>query len=457
MTDDDLRTDTLEAARRYHAAAFTRQPFVPGVSPVPVSGRVFDATEVVSLVDSALDFWLTTGRFAEEFERRFADVMGVGHALLCNSGSSANLLAAATLTSPRLGERRLRPGDEVITCATGFPTTINPIFQHGLIPVFVDCELGTYNADPAALEAAVGPKSRAIMIAHTLGNPFDLDVVTRLASEHGLWLVEDTCDAVGSTWRGRPVGSFGDMATTSFYPAHHITMGEGGAVLTQKATLRKIIESFRDWGRDCWCAPGADNTCGRRYDWQLGGLPYGYDHKYTYSHIGYNLKATDPQAAVGLAQLDKLDGFGQARRRNWTTLRNGLTHLEEFFVLPRALAEADPSWFGFCLTVRPDAPFSRNDLVQFLEQRRIGTRLLFGGNLTRQPAYAEAEFRVVGDLAQADQVMLGSFWLGVYPGLTDEMIRYVIESVEQYVLEKTRSATVVGKGAQGTTGTLECG
>ena len=429
-----LRAEILELVARFHAAEFARPAFVPGETPVPVAGRVFDAAEVVSLVDAALDFWLTTGRFAEEFERRFAGVMGVRHALLCNSGSSANLLAVATLTSPSLGDRRLRPGDEVITCATGFPTTVNPLVQHGLVPVFVDSHPTTYNADPELLAEAIGPRTRAIVMAHTLGNPFDLDAVMSLAKEHDLWVVEDCCDAVGSTYDGKGVGTFGDLATVSFYPAHHLTMGEGGAVLTQRGALKRIIESFRDWGRDCWCAPGDANTCGRRFDWQLGSLPYGYDHKYTYSHVGYNLKATDLQAAVGVAQLDKLDGFVDARRRNWARLRDGVADLEEWFTLPEATPRSDPSWFGFCLTVRPEASFSRHDIVGFLEERGIATRELFGGNLTRQPAYADATWRTVGDLAHADQVMLGSFWVGVYPGLTDSMIDYVLESLHEAVV-----------------------
>lgn len=426
---EELRNQILELVGRFHDAEFTRDTFVPGTTAIPVSGRVFDAAEIVSLVDASLDFWLTTGRFAEEFEARFAETMGLSHVLLCNSGSSANLLAVAALTSDRLGDRRLVPGDEVITCATGFPTTVNPLLQHGLVPVFVDCDPVTYNADPAQIAEAIGPRTRAIVMAHTLGNPFDLDAVVAIAREHDLWLVEDCCDAVGSTYRGQGVGTFGQLATVSFYPAHHLTMGEGGAVLMQKGTLKKIVESFRDWGRDCWCAPGDENTCGRRFDWQLGGLPHGYDHKYIYSHIGYNLKATDLQAAVGVAQLDKLDGFVADRRRNWQRLREGVADLGEHFVLPEATPGSDPSWFGFCLTVRPEAPFTRHDLVQFLNERRIATRELFGGNLTRQPAYAAATWRAVGDLPHADRVMVGSFWIGVYPGLTDLMLDYMIESL----------------------------
>lgn len=426
-----LRKSILALVEEYHAEAFAPRPFVAGVSPIPVSGKVFDHTEVCSLVDSGLDFWLTTGRFAEEFEQRFASMLGVTRALLCNSGSSANLLAVAALTSERLGERRLRPGDEVLTVASGFPTTLNPILQHGLVPVFVDVELGTYNARVDRLAEAVGPRTRAIVMAHTLGNPFDLGAVAALAVEHDLWLVEDNCDALGSRYGGALTGTFGDLATVSFYPAHHITMGEGGCVLTKRPTMAKIVESFRDWGRDCWCAPGDENTCGRRFDWQLGGLPYGYDHKYTYSHIGYNLKATDGQAAVGVAQLPKLDGFVAARRRNWQRLHDGLADLADkgWFVLPRATEGSEPSWFGFALTVGPDAPFTRHQLVTHLEGRKIATRQLFGGNLIRQPAYAGMDHRVVGDLTNADTIAEHTLWLGVWPGLTAPMLDFMIDSV----------------------------
>lgn len=428
-----LRSQILDLVARYHDVEFVDSPFVPGRTPVPVAGRVFDANEIVSLVDASLDFWLTTGRFAQEFEQRFAEVMGRRHTLLCNSGSSANLLAVAALTSARLGSLRLKPGDEVITCATGFPTTVSPLLQYGLVPVFVDCDPVTYNANHERLVEAIGPRTRAVMMAHTLGNPFDLDVVMRLAEENDLWVIEDCCDAVGSTYAGRSVGTFGHLATVSFYPAHHLTMGEGGAVLTERGSLKKIVESFRDWGRDCWCAPGDENTCGRRFEWQLGGLPYGYDHKYSYSHIGYNLKCTDLQAAVGVAQLDKLDRFVADRRRNWTRLRDSMSSLEEWFVLPEPTPQSDPSWFGFCLTIRRGAPFSRRDLVRFLDERMIATRELFGGNLTRQPAFASANWRAVGDLVCADDVMLGSFWVGVYPGLTDAMLDYVVESLHAAV------------------------
>src|SRR5580658_6184728 len=425
----ELRAKILELTGQYCAEKFAARPFIPGESPVPVSGKVFDGTEMQMLVDAALDFWLTTGRFAERFEREFARWFGVRECVLTNSGSSANLLAVSALTSPKLGGRRLVRGDEVITVAAGFPTTVNPIIQNGLVPVFVDVTLPTYNVDVSQLESALSPRTRALIFAHTLGNPFDLAAVTAFARQHRLWLIEDCCDAVGSLYQGRKVGTFGDLATTSFYPAHHITMGEGGAVLTNQPLLRTLVESFRDWGRDCWCAPGCDNTCGKRFDWQLGGLPRGYDHKYTYSHIGYNLKLTDMQAAVGVAQLQKLDGFIEARRRNFAALRHGLRELEEFFILPEATPGAEPSWFGFPIAVRPDAPFTRNEATALLEERKIATRLLFGGNLTRQPAYRESGFRVAGSLKNTDFIMNQVFWIGLYPGIGPEILDYMLESL----------------------------
>ncbi|MDA2945933.1 MAG: lipopolysaccharide biosynthesis protein RfbH [Actinomycetota bacterium] len=430
---DQLREQILNLVEQYHAVAFPERPFVPGVSPVPVSGKVFDSADMRSLVDSSLDFWLTTGRFAEQFEQDFAERMGVRFAKLCNSGSSANLLAMTALTSPRLKDRRLVPGDEVITAAVGFPTTVNPIIQNGLVPVFVDVDLGTYDANVEAIEEAIGPRTKAIFMAHTLGNPFDLTRVMEIAERHGLWVIEDTCDAVGATFDGKPVGSFGDLATTSFYPAHHITMGEGGCVLTDNPILEKIVESLRDWGRDCWCPPGCDNTCGRRFDWQLGGLPYGYDHKYTYSHIGYNLKMTDMQAAVGVSQLQKLGSFIEARNRNWTLLRERLEPLSDVLLLPEPTPGSTPSWFGFAITVKEAAPFSRHDLVTHLEDRRIGTRLMFGGNLLQQPAYADVQARTVGDLANARHVTDSSFWIGVYPGINDDMNGFIAEVINDYV------------------------
>lgn len=428
-----LRAQIMALIAEYYAEAFSPRPFVPGETPVPVSGRVFDASELQHLVDAALDFWLTTGRFAERFEREFARFMDVRHAILVNSGSSANLLALSCLTSPKLGERALRPGDEVITVATGFPTTVNPIVQNRLVPVFVDVHVPTYNIDVTQLDAALSDRTRAIMIAHTLGNPFDVDAVVSFARRHDLWLIEDCCDAVGATYKGQKVGTFGDLATVSFYPAHHITMGEGGCVLTNSSKLKTLVESFRDWGRDCWCEPGRDNTCGKRFDWQLGSLPHGYDHKYTYSHIGYNLKATDMQAAVGVAQLAKLPDFIAARRRNFDLLYEGLQPLREFFILPEATPGAEPSWFGFPIAVRPEAPFTRNDVVRYLEAHKIGTRLLFGGNLVRQPAYAGVRYRQVGPLANADFVMERVFWIGVYPGISSQMLDYAIDMFKMFV------------------------
>jgi CDP-6-deoxy-D-xylo-4-hexulose-3-dehydrase len=423
-----LREQIRELVTKYHAAAFPNHEFIPGKSAVPVSGKVFDAEDIQYAVDASLDFWLTTGRFAEQFEREFARAMGVRDARLVNSGSSANLVALSALTSSTLGDRALQPGDEVITVAAGFPTTINPAIQNNLIPVFVDVQLDTYDIDCSQLEAAVSDRTRAVMIAHTLGNPFDLDAVTAFCKQHDLWLVEDCCDAVGATYKGQGVGTFGDISTASFYPAHHITMGEGGAVMTQQPALTKLIESFRDWGRDCWCAPGKDNTCGKRFEWQLGELPCGYDHKYIYSHIGYNLKLSDMQAAVGVSQLKKLPGFIAARRANFKRLYDGLADLQEFFSLPQATPGSDPSWFGFPIAVKPEGGLKRDQVVQALDQRKIGTRLLFGGNLLRQPAYLDARYRKIGELPNTDYVMNNVFWIGVYPGLTDDMIDYIIDS-----------------------------
>ncbi|MEZ5401526.1 MAG: lipopolysaccharide biosynthesis protein RfbH [Bryobacteraceae bacterium] len=430
---DEIRAQIQALVAEYHRAAFPDRPFEPGRSPVPVAGRVFDQREIGLLVDSALDFWLTAGRFASRFEREFARFMGVRECILVNSGSSANLAALSALTSPSLGDRRLTPGDEVITVAAGFPTTVNPILQNGLVPVFLDVTPGNYNLDAAQLEAALSPRTRAIMAAHTLGNPFDLDAVVDFARRHGLWLIEDCCDAVGSTWKGSPAGSFGDLATTSFYPAHHITMGEGGAVLTPKPALRRLVESFRDWGRDCWCDPGCDNTCGKRFDWQLGGLPHGYDHKYTYSHVGYNLKLTDMQAAVGVAQLEKLPGFIASRKANFGVLREGLAPLADALLLPEATPGSDPSWFGFPIGVRPEAGFQRDALIRRLESKRIATRLLFGGDLTRQPAYVGREFRTIGDLPNTRFVMNNVLWIGVYPGLAPAALDYIVETITSFV------------------------
>lgn len=429
LSSENQRLEILASVARYHGAAFEMKKFVPGETAIPVSGRCFDEDDVCTLVDSALDFWLTTGRFAEQFEKQFACFLGLGHAVLCNSGSSANLLALSALTSPRLGDRRLRPGDEVITVAGGFPTTVSGILQNGLVPVFLDIELATYNVDTTLLEESIGPSTRAIMLAHALGNPFKLEEVTAIARKHNLWLIEDTCDALGSTYLDKVVGTYGDISTCSFYPAHHITMGEGGCVMTDQALLKVIVESFRDWGRDCWCAPGKDNTCGKRFTWLLGALPEGYDHKYIYSHIGYNLKATDMQAAVGVAQMKKLPQFIEKRRRNFSRLFDGLSDMRHLLLLPRATPLSNPSWFGFPITVRE---VDRRALCLWLNEHKIATRPLFAGNLLRQPAYRNIPHRVVGDLANTDLAMHDTFWIGVYPGITDEMVDYMVDVLHRF-------------------------
>jgi len=433
QTEQALREQVFASVQNYYQFKFANKQFVPGQTYIPVSGKVFDDRELVQLVDASLDFWLTTGRYAAEFEQRFAEWMGVKHCLLVNSGSSANLLALSALTSPKLGDKRLQPGDEVITVAAGFPTTVNPIFQNQLVPVFLDVKLPTYDIDTDQLEAAFSSRTRAIMIAHTLGNPFNIEAVMAFAQKHDLWVIEDNCDAVGSLYQGKKTGTFGHLSTASFYPAHHMTMGEGGAVLTNDTRLKKIVESFRDWGRDCWCPPGVDNTCGKRFGWQLGDLPFGYDHKYTYSHVGYNLKMTDMQAAVGCAQLDKLPEFVEKRRQNFDFLYQQLQDLQDVLVLPEAAKNSEPSWFGFLLSVRENAPFTRNALVQYLEEKRIGTRLLFGGNLVRQPLYQGLKYRVVGELGNTDRVMESAFWLGVFPGLTEEMLTYTVSQIREFV------------------------
>jgi CDP-6-deoxy-D-xylo-4-hexulose-3-dehydrase len=429
---DALRAQIAGLVAEYHAEAFPARPFVAGESSVAVSGKVFDADDIQHLVDASLDFWLTTGRFALQFEREFARFCGVRKALLVNSGSSANLLAVSALTSPKLGDRRLVPGDEVITVAAGFPTTVNPLVQNGLVPVFLDVHVPTYNMDVTQLEAALSSRTRAVMFAHTLGNPADMAAITAFVKKHDLYLIEDCCDAVGSTYDGKMVGTFGDMGTASFYPAHHITMGEGGAVFTSNLKLKVILESFRDWGRDCWCDPGKDNTCGKRYAWQLGDLPCGYDHKYTYSHIGYNMKATDMQAAVGVAQLKKLPQFTADRRRNFAALTAGLRDLEDVLVLPCATPNSDPNWFGFPIAVRPDAPFTRDQMIRHLDSKKIATRLLFAGNLLRQPAYRDVPHRKIGDLANSDFVMNQVFWIGCFPGLSDDHNAYMIETIRAF-------------------------
>jgi CDP-6-deoxy-D-xylo-4-hexulose-3-dehydrase len=410
-------------------------PFIRGLTPVPVSGKVIDVDDKLALIEASLDGWLTAGRFHDEFERALARYVGVRNALFVNSGSSANLVALSALTSPKLGKRALKPGDEVITVAAGFPTTVNPIIQNRLIPVFVDVELGTYDAVIDQVREAISPKTRAIMMAHTLGNPFDVDAIKKICAEHDLWLIEDSCDALGSTYKGKKTGSFGDTATVSFYPAHHITTGEGGAVFVNSPLIKKQVESFRDWGRDCYCATGHDNTCKKRFDWQLGDLPKGYDHKYIYSHIGYNLKATDIQAALGLSQLQKLDTFSKKRRENFSLLHSLLSTVPDF-ILPRATEHSDPSWFGFPITIRPESDLDRTKLIATLDQNKIGTRLLFGGNLLKQPAYSKVEHRKIGNLENSDLIMNNTFWLGVYPGLTSEMLNFVAEVIHEFVLSK---------------------
>jgi CDP-6-deoxy-D-xylo-4-hexulose-3-dehydrase len=433
-----IRKDILERTRDYFKAAYESREFRADSDPVSISGRVFDDAEMVNLVDSALDFWLTTGRFADDFEHRFARWFGIRECVLVNSGSSANLLAIAALTSKELGDRRLRPGDEVITAAAGFPTTVNPIVQMGAVPVFIDSELKTYNASLDLLEAALSERTRGIILAHTLGNPYDSERVRDFARKHNLWMIEDTCDAVGARWNGQQVGTFGDIATVSFYPAHHITMGEGGAVMLRSPKLRKIVESFRDWGRDCWCAPGKENTCGKRFDWQLGELPHGYDHKYIYSHMGYNLKLTDMQAAVGLAQLDKVDAFVEKRKKNAALLTELLKN-ESWLVLPEEQQPGSSSWFGYPIRIAPDSGISRDAVISVLTQRRVGTRLLFAGNIVRQPAYLDVKYRAVGSLQNADTIMRDVFWVGTYPGLDEAHVRYIAES-----LQKARNQSSLG-------------
>lgn len=437
MTDraSQLRRQILDLTAQYSAEISHCGEFIPGVTPVPVSGKVIDGGDISAVVDSALDAWFTTGRFADIFERNLASFVGLRCASLVNSGSSANLVALSALTSPKLGDRRLRPGDEVITVAAGFPTTLNPIFQNQLIPVFLDVTIPTYEVDVRQLDTARSERTKAVFLAHTLGNTFDLDAICAFTRKHNLWLIEDCCDALGSTYRGRNVGTFGDIATVSFYPAHHITTGEGGAVLTDKPSLQTLIESFRDWGRDCWCEPGRDNTCGKRFEWQLGSLPCGYDHKYIYSHIGYNLKATDMQAALGSSQLTKLPEFIARRKANFQYLYQALAGLEDSLILPEATTNSDPSWFGFPIGVREEASFRREDLIRELETKKIGTRRVFGGNLLRQPAYQDCQYRVVGELRNTDFVMSSVFWVGVYPGLTRSMLDFVAATIKELILK----------------------
>ncbi|WP_338744790.1 lipopolysaccharide biosynthesis protein RfbH [Pseudomonas putida] len=432
-TAQQLRQQIAELVGRYAELQMAPKPFVAGQSSVPPSGKVIGAGELQSMTEAVLDGWLTTGRFNEAFEKRLAKYLGRRCVLTTNSGSSANLLAFSALTSPRLGDRAIKPGDEVIGVAAGFPTTVNPILQFGAVPVFVDIEMGTYNIDPALIEAAIGPKTKAIMLAHTLGNPFDLSVVRALCDKHGLWLIEDCCDALGSTYQGRMVGGFGDIGTLSFYPAHHITMGEGGAVFTDSPLLKRIIESYRDWGRDCYCAPGEDNTCSKRFCWQMGDLPQGYDHKYTYSHLGYNLKITDMQAACALAQMDRVDDFVAARKRNFAWLSDRLAGCADQLILPQATRDSDPSWFGYPITLRDGCGINRVELVRYLDEQGVGTRLLFAGNLTRQPYMQGLNYRVSGELPVTDKIMNDTFWIGLWPGLSDAHLEHAASHIEAWL------------------------
>jgi CDP-6-deoxy-D-xylo-4-hexulose-3-dehydrase len=428
-----IRQQIAQLVDEYSAIKYTPKAFEPGSTDIPPSGKVLDGDELKAMVEASLDGWLTAGRFNEAFEKKLANYLGERFLLTTNSGSSANLLAFSALTSDKLGDRAIKPGDEVIGVAAAFPTTVNPILQFGAVPVFVDIEMTTHNIDVSKIEAAISPKTKAVMLAHSLGNPFNIKAVMEICKKHNLWLIEDNCDALGSRYNGQLTGTFGDIGTLSFYPAHHITMGEGGAVFTNNAKLKMIIESFRDWGRDCYCPGGKDNTCGKRFCWQLGDLPEGYDHKYTYSHAGYNLKITDMQAACGLAQLDKLDGFVQARKDNFKYLHDRLKSCEEFLILPEATENSDPSWFGFLITIKPEANIRRVDLLEYLDQNKIGTRLLFAGNLTRQPYMKGKNYRVSGELTNTDVVMNDSFWIGVYPGLSKEMLDFTVEKIESYL------------------------
>ena len=428
-----MKQKILDLVKQYCETEHKKPKFIAGESPVPVSGKVYDYSDMQNLVESGLDFWLTTGRFNREFEKSLARFLGAQHVLTCNSGSSANLLALTALTSHLLKDKALKAGDEVITCATGFPTTINPILINNLVPVFLDVDIPSYNMDVTKLEEAITPKTKAIMVAHTLGNPFDLEKIKAIADKYNLFLVEDTCDALGAEYNGQKVGTFGDIGTLSFYPAHHITMGEGGAVFTNRSVLKRALESIRDWGRDCYCEPGKDNTCNKRFCQQLGDLPFGYDHKYTYSHVGYNLKITDMQASVGLSQLKHLPKFIEKRQENFDILFSGLKEFEEFFILPKVSPKAKPSWFGFPITIRPNAPFTRNKLVEFLDENKIGTRLLFGGNLLKQPYMKNQHYKIIGDLTNSNIVVNNTFWIGVYPGLGAEELNYVLEIFRKFL------------------------
>ncbi len=432
MDKVELKKQILGLVEQYSALQYAEKSFTAGTDVIPPSGKIIGADELKNMVEASLDGWLTAGRFNEAFEQRLGGFLGAKHVLTTNSGSSANLLAFSALTSPQLGERAIKPGDEVISVAAGFPTTVNPILQYGAVPVFVDVHIPTYNIDPELIEAAISGKTKAIMLAHTLGNPYDLAKIVHIAKKYNLWLVEDCCDALGSTYDGKLVGSFGDIGTLSFYPAHHITMGEGGAVFTSNSDLKRIIESFRDWGRDCYCQPGKDNTCGKRFGWQLGTLPFGYDHKYTYSHLGYNLKISDMQAACALAQMDRLVGFIETRRRNFDFLKKRLKSCEEHLILPEATDNSDPSWFGFPITLRDQTTVNRVDLLQYLDQSKVGTRLLFAGNLTHQPYMIGKRYRVSGNLTNTDRVMNNTFWVGIYPDLAEIQLDYVAGKIETF-------------------------
>lgn len=434
--EKEIRKKIFDKVKELYISRRTQEKFIPGETRINYAGRIYDKKEVMNLVDASLDFWLTSGRFAKQFEKELAEFLGTKYCLLTNSGSSANLLAISALTSPKLGHRKLKSGDEVITTACGFPTTLNAIIQNGLTPIFIDVELGTYNIQADKIEKAISEKTKAIFIAHTLGNPVNLDKIVKIVKKHNLWLIEDNCDALGSEYNGRYTGTFGHISTCSFYPAHHITMGEGGAVLTNDSNLKKIILSFRDWGRECWCEPGCDDTCGKRFSWQFGKLPFGYDHKYVYSHIGYNLKITDMQAAVGVAQLEKLPKFIQKRRANFKTLFNNLKRYERYFILPQATRNSNPSWFGFPITIKDNASFTRDEIVKYLEQNKIVTRMLFGGNLTKQPAYQDIKYRVFDTLKNTDLVMNNLFWIGVYPGISNNMLKYILECFDKFLGRK---------------------
>lgn len=433
MEAEELKTEIFDLVAKYYEKKHRDNAFVPGKSYIPYAGRVYDEKEIISLVDSALDFWLTAGRYGNQFETEFAKFLDVRHCLLTNSGSSANLLAISALTSPKLGEKRLEPMDEVITVAAAFPTTVNPIIQNNLVPVFVDVDIGTYNIQADKIEDAISDKTKAIFLAHIIGNPFELKTVMQIAEKYDLWVIEDNCDALGSKYNGKYTGTFGHMSTFSFYPAHHMTMGEGGAVVTNDTQLKRLIESFRDWGRDCWCEPGCDNSCGKRFGWQLGDLPFGYDHKYIYSHIGYNLKITDMQAAIGVEQLKKLPSFIEARKKNFNLLYDELKKYEKYFILPKTEPLADPSWFGFLLTVREDAGFTKNDIVIYLENNQIATRMLFAGNITMHPSFKNINYRIYDKLSNTDYIMNNTFWIGVYPGITGMMIDHILTAFKGFM------------------------